>query len=503
MFKKVLIANRGEIALRIMRTCEEMGIRTVAIYSDADRLSPHVPYADEAYNIGPPPPRQSYLNFERILDVAKQAKVDAIHPGYGFVAENPDFADACVKAGIAFIGPTGQMIREMGNKLGARRRMKAAGVPIVPGATAEAASVEETAKLAKELGYPVLVKPAGGGGGKGMHAVHEESQFKSALGMAAREAQASFGNATVYIEKYLSPVRHIEVQLARDRFGHVIHLGERECSVQRRHQKIIEESPSVALDQGLRERMVQAAIAAVNAIGYLGVGTVEFLLDREHHFYFLEMNTRLQVEHTVSEQVTGIDLVEQQLLVASGKALGYRQADVRFNGWAIECRVSAENPYSNFMPSPGMIELLYEPGGPGVRVDTGVSKGFEVPVFYDPMIAKLITWGRDRDQAIRRMRRALRHYKILGIHNNIPFLLAIIRHPKFVSGDLHTGFLDENEDLFEQEPKTSHELAAVVAAMLDYTDKRKRPHGNGASNGGVKSSWKHGAPAQSWEKPWR
>ncbi|MCH7552582.1 MAG: acetyl-CoA carboxylase biotin carboxylase subunit [Chloroflexi bacterium] len=503
MFRKILVANRGEIALRIMRTCEDMRIPIVAIYSDADRISPHVPYADEAYHIGPPPPLESYLDIDRVLAAAKKSGADAIHPGYGFLAENPNFADACEKAGIAFIGPNAEMIRRMGDKLEARRLMQKAGVPIVPGGTVEADSVETVKSLALEVGYPVLVKPSGGGGGKGMHVVHKEEDLESALRLASSEAASTFGNPTVYIEKYLSPVRHIEVQMVRDNHGGVIHLGERECSVQRRHQKIIEESPSTAITEPMREAMVEAATAAVNSVDYSGVGTIEFLLDASGNFYFLEMNTRLQVEHTVTEQVTGLDLVEEQILVASGERLRHKQADVTFSGWAIECRVSAEDPYNGFLPSPGVIEMLYEPGGPGVRVDTGVSKGYEVPIFYDPLIAKLITWGRDRDQAIRRMHRALRDYKILGIHNNIPFLMAIIRHRKFLQGAIHTEFLDENTDLFEQEPKLNAEYAAVVAALLDYTN-RGTPTGNGDAPlpSDVASAWKRAGLTRSWDKPW-
>ncbi len=503
MFKKVLVANRGEVAIRVMRTCEELGVRTVAIFSEADRLSPHVPYADEAYLVGPPPPRQSYLNIDSIMDVARRCGADAVHPGYGFLAESPDFAAACEGAGITFIGPTAEMIRRMGNKLEARRIMQQVGVPVVPGGTAEARGLDASKRLALEMGYPVIVKPAGGGGGKGMHVVRSEEQLESELRLASSEAASAFGDSSVYLEKYLRPVRHIEVQLVRDRHGHAIHLGERECSVQRRHQKIIEESPSVAVDPPLRARLAEAGIAALEAVGYHGVGTCEFLLTGDGRFYFLEMNTRLQVEHTVTEQVTGLDLVEAQLQVASGQPLDVRQDEVRFYGWAIECRISAEDPYNNFMPSPGLIELLYEPGGPGIRVDTGVSKGYEVPVFYDPMIAKLITWGRNRDQALRRMRRALRHYKILGIHNNIPFLQAIIQHKNFREGDLHTGFLDEHTDLFEQEPKTHGELAAVVAAVLDYQGRRRGRSGAAPSADGRGQTWKALGRGEGWDRPWR
>ena len=486
-----------------MRTCEDMGIEIVAIFSEADRLSPHVPYADEAYLLGPSPPLESYLNIERILEVAKQANADAIHPGYGFLAENPEFADAVQQAGITFIGPSGEMIRRLGDKLEARRLMQKAGVPIVPGGTAAAASAQDAKALIREIGYPVLVKPSAGGGGKGMHVAQSEQELERALRIAASEAMSSFGDPTVYLEKYLSPVRHIEIQVIRDSHGNAIHLGERECSVQRRHQKIIEESPSVAVHDKLRARMVEAALAAVEAADYTGVGTLEFLLDADKNFYFLEMNTRLQVEHTVTEQVTGLDLVEEQIRVAAGGRLKFKQKDVQFSGWSIESRISAEDSYNNFMPAPGLIEMLYEPGGPGVRVDTGVSKGYEIPIFYDPMVAKLITWGQSRDQAIRRMRRALRDYKILGIHNNIPFLLAIIRHPKFLEGDLHTTFLDENTDLFEQEPKRHAEIAAVVATLLDQARKGSAVNGRATGTPASSSAWKSASLGRVWDRPWR
>ena len=503
MFKKILIANRGEVALRIMRTCSDMGVAAVAVFSDADRKSPHVTYAEEAYNIGPPAPRESYLNIEAVLRAAKECKAEAIHPGYGFLSENPEFAQAVVDAGMVFIGPTAAQIRAMGNKLEARRLMQKAGVPIVPGATVESGTLEASKKLAKEIGYPVLVKPAGGGGGKGMHVASAEEELEGALDIARRETMSSFGNATVYLERYLRKVRHIEIQIARDTRGHAIHLGERECSVQRRHQKIIEECPSVAVTEDLRAHMVKAALAAVNAVDYHGVGTLEFLVDDQKNFYFLEMNTRLQVEHTITERVTGVDLVKQQLLIASGEELSWTQEQVKLNGWAVECRISAEDPYNNFMPSPGTINVLYEPGGPGVRVDSGVSEGFEIPVYYDPMIAKLIAWGRNRDEAIRRMGRALGEYNILGIRNNIPFLLAIIRHPNFVAGDLHTSFLDEHTDLFQPEADASPELAAIVAALLEHRAKQKPQGGsvNGAKDSdGGNNAWRGAVQASAWRR---
>lgn len=501
MFKKVLIANRGEVALRIMRTCQDVGVQTVAVYSEADRLSPHVLYADEAYRIGPPPPKESYLNIAAVIQAAKDSGAEAIHPGYGFLAENPDFSDATRDAGLVFIGPTGDMIRNMGNKLSGRRMMQKAGVPIVPGATVQAKDLGRTKKLAKKMGYPIVVKPAGGGGGKGMHVVQKPAELEGALNLAASEAESAFGDPTVYIEKYLEKVRHVEVQMVRDIHGNVLHLGERECSVQRRHQKMIEECPSIAVDKKTREGLVKAATAAVNSVNYHGVGTVEFLLTPKRDFYFLEMNTRLQVEHTVTEQVTGLDLVEYQLLVASGAKLPHKQKDVHFNGWAVECRISAEDPYNGFMPCPGPIGALYEPGGPGVRVDSGVAEGFEIPIFYDPMIAKLITWGRTRDQAIRRMVRALTDYKILGVKNNIPFLLATLTHPKFIEGDLHTGFIDENVDLFEQRGENDPERAAIVAALVEHLSKSQVRVERAPQAVGAGSAWR--AAGQSWEHRWR
>jgi len=505
VFKKILIANRGEIALRVMRTCEDMRIGTVAIYSEADRLSPHVRYADEAYLLGPPPAKQSYLRFDAIIEAVKKSGAEAIHPGYGFLAENADFAETCEKAGVTFIGPNSKMIRSMGDKLSARRLMEKAGVPIVPGVTVAAASLDEMKRMAKQIGYPVLMKPSGGGGGKGMHIVHKEEELEHVMKMAQGEAASSFGTSTVYLEKYLRPVRHIELQVLRDNHGNAIHLGERECSVQRRHQKIIEESPSVAVTPEIRAKLVKAGLAAVEAVNYSGVGTCEFLLTTGGDVYFLEMNTRLQVEHTVTEMVTGLDLVEEQILVADNQKLRHKQSDIKWNGWAMECRISAEDPYNNFMPSPGLIALLSEPGGPGVRVDSGVSRGFEIPVFYDPLIAKLITWGHNREQAVRRMRRALGDYKILGIQNNIPFLQAIIRHKKFLSGDIHTMFLDENADLFQQEQKKDALYAAIAATLLEHQSKGEATKGqgkNGAKTGGA-SLWKSAALGQIWDRPWR
>ncbi len=503
MFKKILIANRGEIALRIMRTCEDMGVGTVAVYSEVDRLAPHVHYADEAYCIGPGPARESYLRIDALIEVAKKSGAEAIHPGYGFLSENPEFARACTDAGLKFIGPPPDVIRTMGNKIKARQMMAKIGVPIVPGTTVGVTSIEEAKKAASKLGYPVTVKPSEGGGGKGMHVASKPEELEGAIKIAASEAASAFNSSEVYLEKFLSPVRHIEVQVLRDHCGTVIHLGERECSIQRRHQKLVEESPSTAVDEGLRSKMTSVAVTAAEAVAYQGVGTVEFLLDKDRNFSFLEMNTRLQVEHTVTELVTGIDLVEEQLYLASGECLRYLQDDIKPRGWVIECRVMAEDPYNNFLPSPGQVEILYEPGGPGVRVDSGVSKGYEIPVFYDPLIAKLVTWGSSRDQAVRRMRRALRDYKILGIHNNIPFLMAVIGTPEFLRGELSTEFLSENANLLEQQPKTNERIAAIVAALMERQKKIQGMRANNHVNGqSTRNLWKVAGRLKGGGRPW-
>jgi acetyl-CoA carboxylase, biotin carboxylase subunit len=449
MFKKVLIANRGEIAVRIIRACRELGISTVAVYSEADRDALHVTLADEAYCIGPAPSKDSYLNMTNLMSVATLVGADAIHPGYGFLSENADFAELCAACGITFIGPSPEAIAKMGDKTTAKDTMKAAGVPTVPGTDGVIEDLDEAARVASEIGYPVIVKATAGGGGKGMRVVHNEEELKRAIALAQKEAEANFGNPGVYLEKYLVEPRHVEIQVLADNYGNAIHLGERDCSIQRRYQKLIEEAPSPALTPELRERMGQAAVAAARSVNYSGAGTVEFLLDKEGNFYFMEMNTRIQVEHPVTELITGIDLVKEQIRIAAGEKLTIRQEDVRFDGWAIECRINAERPDKNFMPSPGTINFYLPPGGNGVRVDSACYTGYRITPFYDSMIAKLIVWGKDRQEAIDRMNRALREFAIDGVHTTIPFHLKLLNHPKFISGDVHIQFL-ENTNLDEE-----------------------------------------------------
>lgn len=473
MFKKILVANRGEIALRVMRTCREMGIKTVAVYSEADRNALHVRYADEAYLIGAGPPRESYLNQKKILQVARKAKAEAIHPGYGFLSENPAFAAACDKAGIVFIGPSPQTVGLLGDKVAARKTVMGAGVPVVPG-TEGVVRLDEAPSVAARVGYPVLIKAAAGGGGKGIRIVQTPEELDGALRVAASEAKAAFGDEGVYIEKFLRRVRHVEIQVMGDRYGNVVALGERECSIQRRHQKLIEESPSVAVDEPLRGRMQAAAVAAAKASGYYNAGTVEFLLDPEGNFYFLEVNTRLQVEHPVTEWLTGRDLVADQIRVAAGEPLGYTQADVVRRGHAIEARITAEDPWNSFLPSLGVVEYVSEPSGPGVRVDSAIYSGGEVSYFYDPMLAKVITWGEHRQQAIDRLKRALREYIIVGVQTNIPFHLQLLEDERFLRGEIHTAFLDEE---FQMAPLTNHDgtedVALMVSAILTHLKKRQ------------------------------
>ena len=479
MFRKVLVANRGEIAVRIIRACQELGIPTVAVYSEPDRLALHVRYADEAYYIGPAPATESYLRMDRIIQVAKEAGADAIHPGYGFLAENADFAQACRDAGITFIGPPPEAIRAMGDKVQARRTMMAAGVPVVPG-TAEGITDKEALAAAEALGYPILVKAAAGGGGKGMRTVHSPEELPRALAAARREAKAAFGDDRVYLEKLIHPARHVEIQILADEHGHVIHLGERECSIQRRHQKLLEEAPSTAVDSDLRRRMGEVAVRAAQAVGYTNAGTVEFLLGPDGNFYFLEMNTRLQVEHPVTEMVTGVDIVKEQLFVAAGRTLRWRQEDIRMKGWAIECRITAEDPFNNFLPTGGKVTYLHEPSGPGVRVDSSLYGGMEVSLHYDPMVAKLIVWGETREEAILRMRRALEEYRIGGVRTSIPFHIQVMHNDAFIAGRLDTRFV---ERLFA-EPNTlprEPQVVAVAAALIERERERRaairlKPH---------------------------
>lgn len=442
MFKKILIANRGEIAVRIIRACRDMSISPIAVYSEADRDALHVRLADEAYEIGPAPSVDSYLRVDRVVEAAMKCGADAIHPGYGFLAENADFARAVNSAGIVFIGPGADAMDLMGSKLGARRVAIEASVSVVPGTTEPLASIAEASVVAATLGYPVMLKPSAGGGGKGMRLVLSEDELRSAIESAQSEASASFGNAEVYLEKAIEKPRHIEIQIFADQHGNVVHLGERECSIQRRHQKVIEESPSPINDEDLRERMGAAAINVARRANYVGAGTVEFLVsDATREFYFLEMNTRLQVEHPVTELVTGIDLVREQIMVASGAPLSFTQGEVRWLGHAIECRVYAEDPDNNFLPSPGHITHLRVPSGPGIRDDGGVSANSDVSIYYDPMISKLAAWGRDRVEAIDRLRRALDEYAVGGIKTTLPFFRDVVRDKEFIEGRLDTGFI--------------------------------------------------------------
>ena len=444
MFSKILIANRGEIALRIIRACHEMGIRTVAVYSQADRNSLHVRFADEAICIGQASSSSSYLNIPAIISAAEITDVEAIHPGYGFLAENAHFAEICESCKITFIGPTPENIRLMGDKMAARTTMQKAGLPIVPGSRAIIKNKEEALKTAKEIGYPVIIKAAAGGGGKGMRICHNDLTLVSSLLTAQSEAEANFGNPSVYIEKYIEKPRHIEVQIIADRQGHILQLGERDCSIQRRHQKLLEESPSPAVDSKMRRKLGEMVLKGIKSIGYVSCGTIEFLLDaKTNNFYFMEMNTRIQVEHPVTEMVTGIDLIKEQIRVACGEKLKIQQEDVQIKGAAIECRINAEDPDNNFMPSPGKIEALILPGGPNVRVDTHIYAGYEVPSYYDSLVAKLIVYGNNRYEAVRTMRRALSEFYIAPIKTTIPFHLRLMDNPLFKKGDISTHFVQD------------------------------------------------------------
>jgi acetyl-CoA carboxylase biotin carboxylase subunit len=472
LFAKLLVANRGEIALRVMRTCRELGIGTVAVYSEADRSALHVRYADEAYLLGPAPSRESYLNIPRIIELTKRCGAEAIHPGYGFLSENADFAQACRNADIAFVGPPSDAMRLLGDKVAARRCMREVRVPVIPGVDA-VVDYREAKATAKDVGYPVLIKAAAGGGGKGIRLVHNAEELHGALRVASSEAASSFGDRGVYVEKFLEPVRHIEVQIIADQHGNAVALGERECSIQRRHQKLVEESPSVAVDQPLRERLMAAAVAAAKASGYQNAGTVEFLMDSDGQFYFLEVNARLQVEHPVTECVAGVDLVADQVRVAAGEALLYRQEDIDLEGWAIECRIAAEDPYRNFLPSVGRIDYVHEPSGPGVRVDSSLFDGAEIPYHYDPLLAKVIAWGRDRAEALQRMQRALQEFTVVGIQTNIPFHLQLLDDARFLEGRFHTGFLDQEFTMGMGDGQDEEQVALLAAALLCHLKKRQ------------------------------
>ncbi len=490
MIKKVLVANRGEIAVRIIRSCREMGIQTVAVYSDADRCALHVLYADEAFHIGPSPSTESYLNIDNILRAARQSGADAIHPGYGFLSENADFSARCNDAGVIFIGPSPYAISTMGDKITARKTMMAAGVPVVPGTEGEIDSEEEALRTIEEIGLPVMIKASAGGGGKGMRLVKNDKEVKSALRAARSEARSAFGDDAVFIEKYIESPHHIEYQILADAHGNVIHLFERECSVQRRHQKIIEETPSPILTPERREQMGEAAIAAAKAVDYRGAGTIEFIVDKDLNYYFLEMNTRLQVEHPITERVVGVDLVKEQIHIANDEPLKLKQSELKQQGHAIECRVYAEDPDNNFMPAPGKVTHIDIPYGVGVRVDGSIYEGFEIPLYYDPLIAKLIVWGKDRTEALERTQRALKEFKITGVKNNLKFLERIIQADGFVQGDYTTHFIDENKDfLMRNDPCDQNcEDIVIVTALMEYLQKLEKASPKEMT--ALKNNWK-------------
>jgi len=501
MFKKVLIANRGEIAVRVVRALREMGITSAVIYSEVDRTSRHVRYADEAYLIGPPLPGESYLKIDAIVELATKIGAEAIHPGYGFLAENAGFAAACERAGIAFIGPSSETIALVGDKMQARKTMVAAGIPVVPGGDRPLSDAAEIEAEAARIGFPVMMKAAAGGGGKGMRVVREESGLAAAAKSARSEAGSAFADDRIYLEKLIENPRHVEFQIIADSFGNVVHLGERECSIQRRHQKLVEESPSVALTPSLRGKMGEAAVAAAKASGYVNAGTIEFLLDKNKEFFFLEVNARLQVEHPVTELVTGIDLVREQLRVAAGEKLSFSQLDVMNRGASIECRICAEDPENNFFPSTGLIERLREPSGPGVRVESGIHNGYEVPVYYDPLISKLLTWGKTREEAIERMQRALSEYDIEGIRTTIPFHKAVMESAAFRSGEFDTGFVDEVFFPNYVGKKPSEPEVAAIAAVLVADAERslhKKTAGGSGTGGSKNNDWKQPPGRKTW-----
>jgi acetyl-CoA carboxylase, biotin carboxylase subunit len=496
MFKKILIANRGEIAVRVLRACHEMGIAAVAVYSEVDRAALHVRKADEAYPIGAAAASESYLNIPKILEVAKRSGADAIHPGYGFLSENAKFAQACADAGVKFIGPTAAAMEALGSKTRARQAMEKAGVPFVPGTSRGVDSIEEAEQVAARIGYPVMLKAAAGGGGKGMRLVEVSELLKSALEAARSEAERSFGDSEVYIEKAIVNPRHIEMQVFADEHGNTVYLGERECSLQRRHQKVLEEAPSPIVDPDMRRRMGETAVRVAQAANYSNAGTVEFLVDQAKNFYFLEMNTRLQVEHPVTELITGLDLVHLQIRIAAGEKLPFQQDDVRVRGHAIECRIYAEDPDNNYFPSPGKITLLQEPSGPGVRIDTGMYEGWTVPIDYDPLLAKLIGYGSDRDQAIARVTRALNECFVGGIKTNISLFRRILRDADFRAAKLDTGFIDRMLKRLEDKPGDSKaaEVAAIAAGLFAALGSSAQGTGNGEGSGAAEkqdSNWKN------------
>lgn len=445
MIKKLLIANRGEIAVRIIRACKEMGIESVAVYSEADKDALHVQLADEAYCVGPKLSKDSYLNITNIMSIATLTNVDAIHPGYGFLAENVDFAEICNECNITFVGPSPEAIQKMGIKDVARETMEKAGVPIVPGSNGILENEEEAMEVAKDIGYPVIIKATAGGGGKGIRVARDEQELLNGIRITQKEAETAFGNPGVYLEKFIEDFRHVEIQVLADKHGHVVHVGERDCTIQRRLQKLIEESPSPGITKEIRKKMGEAAVKAAKAVNYVGAGTIEFIFDRSSKtFYFMEMNTRIQVEHPVTEMVTGIDLIKEQIKIANNESIALSQEDIEFEGWSIECRINAEDSFNNFMPSPGTVKMYLTPGGPGVRIDSAVYQGYSIPPYYDSMVAKLITYGSSREEAIQTMKRALDEFIVEGVKTTIPFHREIMDHQVFKSGEFNTNFLEEN-----------------------------------------------------------
>ncbi len=489
--KKILVANRGEIALRVMRSAKEMGISTVAVYSEADRQSPHVHYADEAVCIGPALSAESYLLGDKIIAVCKELNVDGIHPGYGFLSENADFARAVENAGICFIGPAPESMEVMGNKLAAKKAVKAYNIPMLPGTEHAITDVEAAKGLAEEIGFPILIKAAAGGGGKGMRVVYKKEDFIEQMERAVGEAVSSFGDGSVFIEKYISSPRHIEIQVLADKHGNVVHLFERECSIQRRYQKVIEEAPSSVLTEEIRNKMGACAVDVAKACDYIGAGTVEFLLDENKNFYFLEMNTRLQVEHPVTEMITGKDLVKEQIKVARGEKLSFGQDDLTINGHSMEVRVYAEDPLNNFLPDIGKLSTYMRPSGPGIRVDDGFEQGMDIPIYYDPMISKLVTFGSNRTEAIERMRRAIKDYEIVGITTTLSFADFVMNHPSFISGDFDTHFIEKyfSPDKLAAFNEDEAEMAAIIASKL-FKDRASTSSQNNLPSIGKRSNWK-------------
>jgi acetyl-CoA carboxylase biotin carboxylase subunit len=480
-FTKVLIANRGEIAVRVIRACHELGLETVAVYSEADRRALHIRHADQAYLLGPPESSQSYLRIDKILEIAKESGAQAVHPGYGFLSEQADFAQACADEGIVFIGPGAEAINKMGDKGIARATMEAAGVPVVPGTKGkQQLRDKELIAAAKKIGFPVLIKATAGGGGKGMREVNKAEDMPPAIEAARNESKSAFGDDNLYIEKVVEKARHIEIQVLADQHGNVIHLGERECSIQRRHQKLLEEAPSpfIDTDEEFRQKMGSTAVRAAQAVDYANAGTVEYLVDKDKNFYFLEMNTRIQVEHPVTELVTGIDIVKEQLRIARGRQLPFAQDEITMNGWAIECRINAEDPYNNFMPSTGTISKNAVPTGPGIRIDEGIYNGFTITPYYDSLLSKLIAWGETRGQAIMRLRRALEEYKVLGVTTNIPFHQNLIEQTRFLAANYDTRFVEERFSMrqAEESKKNQPEIAAIVATLVAHQQTERAAH---------------------------